>query len=847
MALRTGFWCNRLCLGVVHCVVGLALLTGVCAAQTNAQSPLGINLRELRYWNTEMPTVDFFKRAAGGNNSVWLTQCDWGAACKDSTGADIHWDTREQAQMDVDAAGWPKSLPAAGSALKYRYVTTLLWWQSDKIPLGRWTVLYDGDGELSYGQTGVTRNAAASVAGRDAVDVAAGANALTLTIHKTDRDKTGNYLRNIRVIAPGGTCNGDPFGYAADASACPSSYRPLTETYASQPFHPQFLAAMRPFASFRVVHLMMTNNDENTQWSERPKFSDISWGYHASQGVPAEVALDLANALDASPWLEIPAMAGDDYVLQFARLAKERLTTSRPIYLEYGNEVWNSAWPYSIGGNWVKSQGNQRWAGVGTEYERMMNWFGMRTKQICAIWKQEFADRPGQVKCVSASQGAQSWVTDHLVLSCPLHAAEPGGSACDATAGIDAVAGGYYFGGHVADDIYETQIKGEWLTEADGGLTKLFQELTDGSVLRQPAGSNRAQANVALIATQMAANKAVADAHGVAMVVYEAGNELFGRNSTAYQTQLQALFERAQSDPRMGALYTAVLNHWKANGGQLYAVFESTGRYTATRGNSTLLEWQGQPRSEAPKYDAVLTFIESNPCWWQGCTVATNTHIVFVPGWNLVGNGREAPIAVASAFGDFAKVVTVWKWVAAGNAAGITYPAWAFYTPTQSDGGQAYAAGKGYESLTTINAGEGFWVNAQTAFSAPLPSAAAVQAASFKPAVGSPAAGGGTHALPQGWSLIATGDSPTPSQFDAALATSASTTPAAGQAYLNLTTLWAWDATRARWYFWAPSRANSGQLADYLSSKGYLDFVGLPTKPAGSLSPTTGFWVNTPP
>ncbi len=831
----------RIVVTIFVCALG-ALSAAVADAQTNARSPVGVNVRELRYWGTEMHTVDFFKRASSGAGAVWLTQCNW--PCNDSSGHDIHWDTREQAQLDLDAAGWPRSLPAADSALKYRFVTTLLWWQSDKIPLGRWTVLYDGEGTLSYGQTGVTRNAAASTTGRDAVDVASGANALTLSITATDPNHTGAYLRNIRVIPPGGTCNSDPFAYAADASVCPSTYRALTETYATQPFHPQFLAALRPFASFRVVHLMMTNNDQNTQWSERPQFSDISWGYNANQGVPAEVALDLANALDASPWLEIPAMAGDDYVLQFARLARERLTTSRPIYLEYGNEIWNSAWPYSIGGNWVKSRGNERWPGVGAEYERMMNWFALRTKQICAIWKQEFADRPGQVKCVMASQGAQSWVTDHYVLACPLHAAEPGGSACNATAGIDAVAGGYYFGGHVADSMYQSQIEAEWLTEADGGLTRLFQELTDGSVLRQPAGSTRAQPNVALIATQMAANKLVADAHGVEMVVYEGGNELFGLDGSAYQVQLQTLFERAQRDPRMGALYTVVLNHWKTNGGRIYMVYESTGRYSAARGNSPLLEWQGQTRSQSPKYDAVLSFIENNPCTWPGCVPAAN--IAVLPGWNLVGNGFQSPIAVASTFNDAARVTAVWKWVTAGNATGVAYPAWAFYSPSLGDGGAAYAASRGYDFLTTIGAGEGFWVNARAPFSVPLSIATAVPSSSFMPAVANPATAGGAHALPQGWSLVATGDSPTPARFGSAIATALATPPSAGQVYTNLTTLWAWDATRRGWYFWAPSLVNSSGLASYIANKGYLDFAATTTVPAGTLSPTTGFWVNMP-
>ena len=78
-------------------------------------------------------------------------------------------------------------------------------------------------------------------------------------------------------------------------------------------------------------------------------------------------------------------------------------------------------------------------------------------------------------------------------------------------------------------------------------------------------------------------------------------------------------------------------------------------------------------------------------------------------GWNLLGNSVGAPITVATTFNDASKVLTVWKWVA-------TTSNWAFYTPSQEDGGKAYAAGKGYDFLTTINAGEGFWINAKIPF-----------------------------------------------------------------------------------------------------------------------------------
>lgn len=233
-----------------------------------------------------------------------------------------------------------------------------------------------------------------------------------------------------------------------------------------------------------------------------------------------------------------------------------------------------------------------------------------------------------------------------------------------------------------------------------------------------------------------------------------------------------------------------------------------------------------------------------------GGGTGTGTSLNVVKGWNLLGNGVEAPIDVTTAMNDPAKFTTVWKWLPGKPAtatSAATLSGWAFYSPVLPDGGAAYAATKGYSFLTTINAGEGFWVNAASAFTGNLPAGTGVVSSSFKPAITNPAVAGGTHALGSGWSLVATGDNPTPAVFDAALSTLTSTPPAAGSTdvYTNLTTLWAWSTTAnsgsGGWYFWAPALLNNQSLAGYIASKGYIDFGA-----TGTLAPGMGFWVNMP-
>jgi hypothetical protein len=167
---------------------------------------------------------------------------------------------------------------------------------------------------------------------------------------------------------------------------------------------------------------------------------------------------------------------------------------------------------------------------------------------------------------------------------------------------------------------------------------------------------------------------------------------------------------------------------------------------------------------------------------------------------------------VASTFADTNRFVTVWKWIAAQAA-------WAFHAPSLAAQGTLtdYVASKGYQLLTKINGGEGFWVNAKQAGSVNLPSGNSISTTTL----------GAT--LIKGWNLVSVGDAPSPKQFCDAQSS-------------GVTTLWAWDSTNSAWYFYAPTLDASGGLGAYITGKGYLDF----TTASKTLRQGVGFWINRP-
>lgn len=209
---------------------------------------------------------------------------------------------------------------------------------------------------------------------------------------------------------------------------------------------------------------------------------------------------------------------------------------------------------------------------------------------------------------------------------------------------------------------------------------------------------------------------------------------------------------------------------------------------------------------------------------------ATQT-LNFTAGWNLVGNGYNVSLDVASTFGDPTKVLSVWKWIR-DTVTPTNDSKWAFYATnngtTITDNGAAYAAGKGYLPLATIQAGEGYWINATAPFAVSVPTGRAVIASDLR-------------SLPTGWNLISTGNQSTPSRFNIDLS---NVPPSPGVVPNNVISLWVWDGISSKWYFYSSALESQGgtSLFDYTVGKGYLDFLT-----AGkTLGPGVGFWLNVP-
>ena len=570
----------------------------------SSHSGLGTNLAQVSYYSAQYPTIDFMKRAG-----AWLTQCSTytNKDCKTSV-----WDSGEEASLDLDANGWVKSLPANGAAATYRYVTTVLL-SGGTQPVGKYVVRYDGQGTITYGGLG-TKVAAESSAGRDVVNVVAGNSTLMLSITATN---PANYVRNIRVYAPGGACSADMNTWVTSAAGCTSgkgTYVAFENFPAGSTWFPTFMAGVKGYRTLRFMDWQQTNLTKVTAWADRTQPTARIWS--ANAGVPVEAMFDLAKNAGADPWMNIPPYATDDYIHQFGKLAHANLAAGQTLNLEYGNEMWNYSFAATT---WAVAQAKTALASAaakGVDQNSLLrNWYAQRLVQACNIVKGEFGADASRVRCIANTQAANAWDTSQ-VLSCPY-----AGGACAKS--IDVVAIAPYFGQYISNAANRPTVAG-WYADTDGGLTKMFAEIvgTDiaatasaitplASTAKVPGGS------LAQIKTWMVATKAAADKYGVPMWAYEGGQSLLPLANDTDQSLLNLMIA-ANRDARMGAAYQTMLSDWKAAGGQTFAIFTDIAT-PSKYGFWGLRESQWDTAANAPKWKTALQWRDNTACWWTGC------------------------------------------------------------------------------------------------------------------------------------------------------------------------------------------------------------------------------------
>ncbi|MBI4779825.1 MAG: cellulose-binding protein [Oscillatoriophycideae cyanobacterium NC_groundwater_1537_Pr4_S-0.65um_50_18] len=550
----------------------------------NQKKSLGIGLGEVSYYSTQMPFVDLFKTSRS-----WFTQ------------SNTQWDTNEGKLLNLDQDGWVRSLPltpststsssttsssitsspATSSAPAYNKVATLLTRDmANAYRSGRYVVMYDGTGKIDY-SFDATKIAADSVKGRDVLQVdSSKGNGIYIKITETDPQKTGDYIRNIRV-------------YHEDDL-------PLVELGAT--FNPEFIDNIKSFGTLRFMDWMHTNGSAQKPWSDRPKPSQTSW---TEKGIPVEVMVALANETGTSPWFNMPVTATDEYMAQFAAYVRDHLDPSLKVRVEFSNEVWNWQFPQS---HYAVQQAEKRWGKNPVGGGGWMQWYGLRTAQMSKIWKDTFGSARNRVISVMSTQAGWRGL-EKQILNTPAWVAEGNASAYKS---VDEYAITGYFGGDLGTPGNANVVR-SWLSDADGGFGKAFQQLQSGGLLPT-------HESVADVIDRFKYHAQVATAHGLKLVAYEGGQHLVGISGIENDSKMTNFLTALNRRPEMGQLYKQLLEGWKQAGGTLFNHFVDV--YASGKwGSWGALEKVDQVSSA--KYDALMNFINTHDRWWNEPISAT--------------------------------------------------------------------------------------------------------------------------------------------------------------------------------------------------------------------------------
>jgi hypothetical protein len=374
---------------------------------------------------------------------------------------------------------------------------------------------------------------------------------------------------------PGGVCSNDAVRYCDAENACGggATCQSFEQNHAQQIFHPQFLEKLAPYKVIRFMDWSATNNSTQRQWADRPVVEDARY---TVAGAPIEVMIELANRLSADPWFTLYHQADDAYVRAFAALVKARLDAKAKAYVEHSNEVWNGAFEQA---DYMQQRGQA--LGLSSDpFEAGMRYHARRSAEIFALFGAALPKE--RLVRVLGSQAANSFAST-AALEFPAIQGK-----------VDALAIAPYFGGDYGAPEQVARVRG--LTPE-----QLLAEI-ENSALPQAIGWMKEQA-------------AIAKKHRVAMISYEGGQHLAGIYGAENDEALNRVFDAVNRHPRMKSVYTRYLDAWQKSGGQLFVHYVNVMAYSKW-GRWGALESLAQPRSQSPKYDALISFIEKNPAWW---------------------------------------------------------------------------------------------------------------------------------------------------------------------------------------------------------------------------------------
>lgn len=501
---------------------------------------LGMSTNEVMQVDSSVPFIDLFKQALPFAESRRLTK----------------------GNIVYDKDGWPRHLNGgvAGTNLIH-------WLPAGTIPEGNYTVLYDGEGTLKYSDDATLISQSA---GREVIQIRSGQDKffkVTLTITKSNPK---NYLRNIRLLPPGGICANNPYKRVVSQRACRGNYLAFEKHYEKILFNPDYLNFMRDFKVIRFTNMSGITRNPMTSWQRMPQMTKATWaGKEGVRGAPVEVMVKLANKLNAHPWFNIPHAADNNLVRQYAQYVKKHLRPHLKPYIEYTNEAWNSAFSQA---QYTKVMGLKQRLDT-NRAQAGHKFYVKRSVEIMKIWAQVYGGAQ-RITRVLGGFAASPQMTELLL------------KYQNAYQHFDAFAIAPYFYVHQRN------------------LKQIHSVPDVFKLLKDPKNPYSLGNVYKMLERQMA----VAKKYKVKLIAYEGGQHLMAPGTRSIKDHPNPLLIAANRGNPMEKMYVEYLQNWGSITGNSLMILFSAPRTYQFYGSWGVKEHINQPDHKAPKYRAIKRF-----------------------------------------------------------------------------------------------------------------------------------------------------------------------------------------------------------------------------------------------
>jgi len=461
--------------------------------------------------------------------------------------------------VQTDGSGWPTQLAtwtnAHGHLMQQRLGTLMFRELDGKYPAGTYRAEWRGTGDVRFGFDAreVSRGRTADGAHFALLNVTPGQGGIYLAI---DAMSSSDPIRDVHVWMP--EYNGQSFAG--------QRWQPGANF---SPFHPLYQERLRDFGILRFMQTQETNTSDIRTWADRRDAQDARQasgsGGPMANGMSVEYMVQLANELNADPWFSMPHMANDDFVRNFATYVRDHLEPDLTAYVEWSNEIWNSASGFEAYA-WIaqeiqkpENSGITHWQFAGREAARDMD-----------ILTDVFAGQTQRIVRTAAGQAANAWVTERILENM--------------NGRFDAIAIAPYYGPTGAQ-------------RATYSATTTVDQVLADLRANVPAG-----AWMTVDHHRLADDFSARLGRDIDLIAYEGGPHLDGRNA-AYQNA----FYQATKDPRMADIFRDYLRIQNASGLDAYVHYKLTDRdRVSPYGLMGVLLSQDQPIGEAHLYRALL-------------------------------------------------------------------------------------------------------------------------------------------------------------------------------------------------------------------------------------------------